>query len=247
MSRQRRFIVTTSWDDGSPEDLKMAELLHKYGLAGTFYIPVMNDERPVMHPREILALGKEFEIGSHTYHHRVLPGLPAREMRRQVLDGKRSLEQLLGREVPSFCYPKGKFSPKTIKCVKETGIRLARTTQAFNINPACSRFSCGTSLQAFPERPAIHLRHGLKEFNFTGIYLYAAKLHLASNWESLAMNLFDLAAEKGGIWHLWGHSWEIEAYGLWKKLEAVFQYVSGREQPLYMTNGEMGERARQNN
>ena len=31
-------IVTTSWDDGNKLDLKLAALLDKYGLVGTFYI-----------------------------------------------------------------------------------------------------------------------------------------------------------------------------------------------------------------
>ena len=34
-----RLIVTTSWDDGSIQDLKLGELLMKYGIKGTFYIP----------------------------------------------------------------------------------------------------------------------------------------------------------------------------------------------------------------
>ena len=32
--------ITTSWDDGHPLDLRVAELLAKYGLQGTFYVPM---------------------------------------------------------------------------------------------------------------------------------------------------------------------------------------------------------------
>lgn len=237
----KRFTVTTSWDDGSLKDLKMMELLLKYSLAGTFYIPVKNEERPVMSAQDIRELDTGFEIGSHTYNHRTLPGLSTREMKKQILDGKRGLEQLLGRKVPSFCYPKGKFSPRAIQCVKNAGIKIARTTRAFRISPNGTPFVCDTSLQAFPEKPLIHLRHGLKEFNFVGIYLYATKLHLTSNWKLLAMNLFDKAAQTGGIWHLWGHSWEIEKFGLWKDLEEIFQYVAGHGRAVYLTNGELAE------
>lgn len=217
------------------------ELLHRYGLAGTFYIPVKNDERPVMKAREILELSTNFEIGSHTYHHLALPGLSTQEMRRQILDGKNFLEQLLTREIPSFCYPKGKFSPRAIQCVKDAGIKLARTTRAFKVSPVGDPFVCDTSLQAFPEKPVIHLGHALKECNFAGIIQYATKLRMASNWKSLAISLFDKAAQTGGIWHLWGHSWEMEAYGLWKDLEEVFQYVAGHDQAEYLTNGELGK------
>jgi hypothetical protein len=34
-------IVTTSWDDGDPNDLRVAEPLHSRGLAGAFYIPII--------------------------------------------------------------------------------------------------------------------------------------------------------------------------------------------------------------
>lgn len=37
----RLSIMTTSWDDGDPCDLKVAELLRARGLAGTFYIPLI--------------------------------------------------------------------------------------------------------------------------------------------------------------------------------------------------------------
>lgn len=33
----KQLIITTSWDDGHPLDLKIAELLDKYGINGTFY------------------------------------------------------------------------------------------------------------------------------------------------------------------------------------------------------------------
>ena len=41
-------ILTTSLDDGHPLDLKLADLLAKYCVPGTFYIPLGNGERPAM-------------------------------------------------------------------------------------------------------------------------------------------------------------------------------------------------------
>jgi hypothetical protein len=34
--------ITTSWDDGHPSDLRLADLLHKHSLRGTFYVPPEN-------------------------------------------------------------------------------------------------------------------------------------------------------------------------------------------------------------
>ncbi|HEV7816478.1 MAG TPA: hypothetical protein VGP06_15440, partial [Janthinobacterium sp.] len=63
-------IFTCSIDDGSPSDMKMAELLYKYSLNGTFFIPMANREgKPVMSAGQIRDIGKQFEIGSHTLDH----------------------------------------------------------------------------------------------------------------------------------------------------------------------------------
>ena len=63
-------LVTTSWDDGHPSDLRVADLLEKHGLSGTFYVPSTNSEgRPVMRSIEIAELGRRFEIGGHTQDH----------------------------------------------------------------------------------------------------------------------------------------------------------------------------------
>jgi hypothetical protein len=42
----------------------------------------------------------------------------------------------------------------------------------------------------------------------------------------------------GGVWHLYGHSWEIEREQLWPQLEQLLQYVSGRKGVAYRTNGQ---------
>ena len=237
--KKKKIQVTTSWDDGSPGDLKMRDLLYKYGLSGTFYIPVKNYERPVMANKDIMELATGFEIGSHTYHHRVLPGLSNEEMKKEIVMGKDFLEQLLGQDIPCFCYPKGKFNRRVIRCVEEVGIKAARTTLAFKLSGGANPFSLETSLQAFSETRSVHLKHALKEFNFLGAFTYITKLHLAADWKELAIKLFDMAVETGGVWHLWGHSWEVEEYGLWEELEQIFQYVAGREAVHYVSNGQL--------
>ena len=55
-------IVTTSWDDGHPLDVRLAELLSSYGVPGTFYLPLMYSKIPLLgrpQMRAIRALGME--------------------------------------------------------------------------------------------------------------------------------------------------------------------------------------------
>ena len=60
-------IVTTSWDDGDPQDLRVAELLDSRGLKGTFYVPIIGyDGRRILEPAELRSLASGgFEIGAH--------------------------------------------------------------------------------------------------------------------------------------------------------------------------------------
>ena len=78
MSNMNRTFVTTSWDDGHPLDLRVAELLAKSGLTGTFYVP-RSSQKPVMNRSQIRELSNSFEIGAHTLEHVMIDRLSDRE------------------------------------------------------------------------------------------------------------------------------------------------------------------------
>ena len=58
------------------------------------------------------------------------------------------------------------------------------------------------------------------------------------SWANLAKNLFDYTLKNGKIYHLFGHSWEIEKYGMWQELEEVFKYIAGRPNISYLNNSQ---------
>src|SRR5579872_2823021 len=57
--------ITTSWDDGHPLDLRVADLLARYGIAGTFYVPATT-AMGTMSAAQFRELIPNFEIGAHT-------------------------------------------------------------------------------------------------------------------------------------------------------------------------------------
>ena len=81
-SSSKGLAITTSWDDGHPLDLRIAELLTKYDLQGTFYVPLHNS-RPTMSPAQIRELAGSFEIGAHTVNHVRLTSLNENDARRR--------------------------------------------------------------------------------------------------------------------------------------------------------------------
>lgn len=220
--------VTISVDDGSAGDMKTAELLHKYGLQATFYVPARNPERPVISPSEIRELATRFEIGSHTLNHAPLKFMSDERAANEIKEGKAWLEEVLGERVIAFCYPRGKFNGTTPKLVKDAGFLGARTSlmnlHGFPQNP----FLWGVSTLAFSLSKVVHVRHALLEGNFAGIRNFFRDYKAATDWQEHYFSGLDYVEEHGGIAHLTLHSWEMEEPGQWEKLESVFECISQR-------------------
>ena len=82
-----------------------------------------------------------------------------------------------------------------------------------------------------------NLRHFIKDKNLNGFANYLVALSF--DWKQLIMKLFDKVNESGGVFHIWGHSWEIEENNLWGDLEEILKYVSCGDNISYKTNGEL--------
>lgn len=219
-------IITTSWDDGHPLDLKLAELLKKYDVPATFYIPVDNIERECMNPQQIREIAQSFDIGGHTYHHVNLTGISPKEAEREIVEGKKELEEIIGREVVSFCYPKGKFNGEVINVVEKAGFIGARTTKSAT-RSIKDPFKMGTTAYAsywhFGLAP--YFRHAMTSRDF-GLFCFMLKNNLLLNsWDKIAIRTLDFVVNNGGIWHLWGHSWSIEDNNNWVRLEKIFRSI----------------------
>jgi peptidoglycan/xylan/chitin deacetylase (PgdA/CDA1 family) len=230
--------LAISVDDGSAQDSRTAELLQKYGLQATFYVPANNPERPVMAPSEIREVAKQFEIGSHTLSHLPINRMSAAHASREIKEGKSWLEDVLGERVISFCYPRGKFNRTTPALVRDAGFLGARTTMMnlcdFPENP----FLWGVSTQAYSHSKFIQVRHALLEHNFAGIRNFFRDFHGVTDWQQHFTYALESVKKHGGIAHLILHSWEVEELGAWNMLEAVFESVS-RRGLTSITNGDL--------
>jgi peptidoglycan/xylan/chitin deacetylase (PgdA/CDA1 family) len=85
----------------------------------------------------------EIEIGSHTVDHADLTRQSLDGLRYQIISSKRALEQLLGHEVLSFCYPSGRFNPSAVSVVQEAGYSDATTTGYGFVRTTGGRFLWG--------------------------------------------------------------------------------------------------------
>jgi peptidoglycan/xylan/chitin deacetylase (PgdA/CDA1 family) len=231
-------IVTTSWDDGHPSDFRLAETLSKHNIKGTFYIPIYGpDGKPTVRLNGLRFLHRSgFEIGAHTLSHCTLAHIEPSRLTAEVVGCKAVLEDVLSEPIGMFCYPKGRFDRRTIACLKHAGYRGARTTRILATNGNFRRYEMPTSIQAYPTRPMSYIRNLTRRMAFGALFSYCTQLYKRGNWVELGKYLFDCVLLDGGVWHLYGHSWELEELDLWSGLNELLNYVAGRDDVVYTSN-----------
>ena len=224
-----RATFTTSWDDGHPHDLRLAELLSKRDFPATFYVPLSNREGlPVMSAGQIRELGTSFEIGSHTLDHCYLTSLHAAEARRQIVDGKHRLEDILGRPVRGFCYPGGEFDRSHRQLAIDAGFAYARTNVNFVNRPAQDRYRIPTTIQFYPHSRTILLRNYLRKGDWLARNRIFRVAMQSADIASRVRAMVDHVCATGGVFHLWGHTFELDGFDGWKKLDSLLHHVAER-------------------
>ncbi len=239
-----RALVTTSWDDGHPLDLKLADELARRGIAGTFYVAPQNRERPVMGHGEIRDLAERFEIGAHSLTHPDLRRLSGEALRRELQEGKDELEDILGRQIGMFCYPKGRYNARVRRAVVECGFAGARTTRTFRLGLPRDPWLMPTAMPVRRSGTWAWVAHCARSHSLTGLRIVLGKGR-GRPWHELAELLFRHVRHHGGIWHLWGHSWEAEERGMWDELRGLLDAVAGHQDVACVTNGEVARLTRQ--
>lgn len=196
--------IQTSWDDGSFEDLRIADLLRKYSLPGVFFIANVTNE---LSEEDIRELAKEFDVGGHTLTHpEDMKRLSASEQFNEIYGNKHWLQNIVGREVEHFCYPGGKFNETTVNQVKRAGFSSARTTNILNTVIPIDQFRvCAT----------IHVKPDRKEYK--GNY-----------WLDIAKEKYIEAEQNSGYFHVWGHGYEVDSFQMWEQLEELFKFIYER-------------------
>ena len=234
-------IVTTSWDDGPVADLRMAELLAAHGLPATFYVPIKGhhaSERISSSDLRAIAM-MDFEIGAHGVSHPDLTLCTPAGLKFEVEASGQQLEDELGLAVRMFAYPQGRLNKRVLSAVECAGYCGARTTRMLARGIYFDPFQMPTSVQAYPHSTPAYLRNLVRSFSIVRTAEYLSRLQQSRNWVQLAKALFDAVMHKGGIWHLYGHSWEVEEMQLWNGLEEIFSYVAQRPGVLYLSNSKV--------
>jgi peptidoglycan/xylan/chitin deacetylase (PgdA/CDA1 family) len=175
---------------------------------------------------QIRDVGRQFEIGSHTYDHCYLKNVDLAEANRQITEGKTQLEDLLGKAIAGFCYPGGKYREAHAAMVQSAGFQYARTTMNLCFDAGHSRFEIPTTIQFYPHPKSVYLRNFVSAGSWpkrvSGLRL--ALQH--DNWIERLYALFDYSCQQEGVFHMWAHSNDIDKLNAWSEVDRFFGYVA---------------------
>ncbi|MBR5460733.1 MAG: polysaccharide deacetylase family protein [Clostridia bacterium] len=224
----RKKAVTFSFDDGVTQDIRLIEILNRYGLKGTFNInsellgkqgQLIRNGKEVRHdkisPCDLRSIYEGHEVAVHTLTHPNLTTLNEEEIVRQVEEDRKQLSRLCGYEVVGMAYPCGGVNndERVADIIqKNTGVKYARTI---------------TSTYSFDEQEK------LLRFNPT-VYYVEEKL------EAIIEAFLALESEEPQLLYIWGHSYEMDAeYITWEKFESLCARLANRSEIFYGTNREV--------
>ena len=218
----RAKALTFSYDDGVRQDLRLMDILDRYGMKATFNLnsglyPTESGHRR-MTAEEITQAyaGRGHEVACHAYTHPFLESLPASAVAYEILKDRETLEAQFGCIVRGMAYPYGTFSDEVVDALKHCGIAYARTTVS------TEKFTLPTDWLRLPAT-CHHKNPRLMEL---------AKTFVEMSYRSRPCGLF----------YVWGHSYEFDDADNWHVIEEFAEYMSDREDEIwYATNMEIYE------
>jgi peptidoglycan/xylan/chitin deacetylase (PgdA/CDA1 family) len=134
--------IAITFDDGCETDLiAAAPVLREYGFRATFYLTSGFLGTPgylsADQVRALQAFG--FEIGCHSMTHPYLSDLPDDQLKREIVDAKLQIEQIVGHAIEHFSCPGGRYDRRTLEMARRAGFRTVA-------NSRCHANSAGTGL-----------------------------------------------------------------------------------------------------
>jgi peptidoglycan/xylan/chitin deacetylase (PgdA/CDA1 family) len=138
--------VCITFDDGCETDLiAAAPVLREFGFNATFYLTTGFLGTPgylnAGQVRDLDAQG--FEIGCHSMTHPYLSDLAEPELKREIVDAKLQIEQIVGHPIEHFSCPGGRYDQRTLQIAREAGFATVANSQYYANSPTTSHYELG--------------------------------------------------------------------------------------------------------
>lgn len=209
----KKTAVLTTWDDGAPPDLRLAELLHKLGYRPSFFLNQNSQAMKFLDKLETLGV----EVGSHCYHHPSLYAIPPQRADEECIEMRKLLEKELKHPVISLGYPNGYTAAYDVegdyvlRAVAKAGYWNGRTT-----------------LGAAETIESIDNLLVLKTDGFFG------------DQKGLERAFEQARQKEGGVFQFWGHSWQIgKTDEQWQSFENFIAKFANHPDVWYASQGDL--------
>ena len=226
-------ILTFSYDDGVTQDIRLIELLNRYGMKATFNLNsellgrggyLMRADQKIDHikvdPADVKSIYIGHEVAAHTKTHPLLPAFENdADIIAEVEEDRLKLSELCGYEVVGMAYPCGgkNYDRRVSEIIKaNTGIRYARTIES------CGHFKTQDNLHEF-HPTAFHMANSLDNLD-----------ELFKKGEEF----LELNTDEKSVFYIWGHAYEFDVYNTWDKFEEFLKMMANRPDISYLTNKE---------
>ncbi len=212
--------VTLSYDDAVVEDVRLIEIMKKYGLKGTFNVNsgLLGRAKRRMTVEQAFNLysGSGMEVAMHGYEHAYNESRTGADIIKEYYTDKVELEKIFGKMMRGGAYPYGTYDDRVLAVLEVLGVNYFRTiecTHGFDIPTDWLRLkpTCWHSDE--------------KLFDLVDEFL------------SRPVNKVYYA--KPMLFYLWGHSYEFEDCNNWEIIEKFGQKMSESEDIWHATNIEI--------
>lgn len=222
MEWQKKFMkaVTFSYDDGVEQDIRLIEILNKYGLKCTFNLNSgldyehgtwRYDDKFDVHRLnldEIKNIYKGHEIAVHGKKHLCLTDLDPDKLHTELYDDAAELYRIFGEKPVGMAYAYGAYNDYVVEKLGSLGIMYGRTVNS------SYNFDVQNDLMRF--QPTCH--------------------HDDDRLFDLAEKFIESDPDVPQIFYIWGHSYEFEGKNNWNRFERFCSMISGKNDIFYGTN-----------
>jgi peptidoglycan/xylan/chitin deacetylase (PgdA/CDA1 family) len=214
----KRKALVMSYDDGSEHDRRLVDLFNRYGIRASFHLNSGRLGEPHhISPAEVRSLYQGHEVSCHTVNHPNLTQLSENAIRREIVEDRKRLEDLIGAPVRGLAYPFGIYNESVVSLLPELGIEYART-------------AISTYRLTIPEH----------------FLLWETTCHHNAAFDMGEMFLANHNQELA-LLYVWGHSYELAGFMSsdpaknWQYMEALCHLLHGHDSVYYTTTIDLAD------
>lgn len=204
--------IIASWDDGTIADLRMSELMAKYGIPTIFYWPSyikqakdLTFSSSWLKEKDCQEIASKFEIGSHSVSHKPMKKMQISQISYEINESRKNWQDITGQPINSFAFPQNSMNSLTKALVKGAGYTSARSLFTGFLDPGTDPYEI---------KCTVHI--GIDKIEYK-----------EKSWELFADEMISKSNEQS-VFHIFGSSWDIDVFNDWENLENLLKILTKR-------------------